>query len=396
MSAGVQQSKGDSLGRESEMLPNEPPPFIVLGMAWLLITMFVVGVTLAIFIKVPETVRCPFVLAPKSGADPIQAPYAAVVSEVRIDEAEEVAAGAELFVLRSDAVRLQHTEFQTLTQDLRTREDTLVKLEDAYSAQMTIKAEEIAQLERELEFRRTHAATNRDLVARLDMLARTGGFSHLDLTRAQLALAESEKDLQVAGRSLEAVKLERIKMATERERERTEEAAEVQKLKLKIDALKRDFEGARDNLLSIRAPYHAFVISLAQRNTGNVVEAGAELCQLARIDTAPYARLLVSEPGLPKLVIGQRVRLFFDAFPYQRYGTVTGRLEWTSPAAVASPQGDNFIASASLDHSFIEVQGEQRPLRVGMKGEARVIVGSRTLIEYVFEPIRQLRENLKP
>jgi hypothetical protein len=29
------------------------------------------------------------------------------------------------------------------------------------------------------------------------------------------------------------------------------------------------------------------------------------------------------------------------------------------------------------------------------EGEARVIVGSRAVIEHAFEPIRQLRENLK-
>mgnify|MGYP003694436815 CR=1 FL=1 len=31
----------------------------------------------------------------------------------------------------------------------------------------------------------------------------------------------------------------------------------------------------------------------------------------------------------------------------------------------------------------------------GMKGEARIRVGSRTLIEYAFEPIRQLREEFE-
>ena len=30
-----------------------------------------------------------------------------------------------------------------------------------------------------------------------------------------------------------------------------------------------------------------------------------------------------------------------------------------------------------------------------MKGEAHIIVGGRSLIEYAFEPIRQLRENMK-
>lgn len=118
-------------------------------------------------------------------------------------------------------------------------------------------------------------------------------------------------------------------METERARQRTEEAADAQKLRLQIDALKRDLESARDDLLSIRAPYHAFVISLAQRNAGNVVQAGVELCQLARIDATPYARLLVREPGLARLAAGQRVRLFFDALslPALRNGDGAARMD---------------------------------------------------------------------
>jgi multidrug resistance efflux pump len=115
---------------------------------------------------------------------------------------------------------------------------------------------------------------------------------------------------------LEALKLERVQIGTERARRRTEELADMQKLRVQIDALKRNLEGARNDLLSIRAPYHAFVISLAQRNAGSVVQAGAELCQLARIEAAPYARLLVREGGLARLAVGQRVRLFLDVFLY--------------------------------------------------------------------------------
>jgi multidrug resistance efflux pump len=395
MDSTLPQSKRES-DEEAEMLPVEPPALILSGTAWLLVLMFVVALIGAAVVQVPETVRCHFVLAPRHGADPIQAPYHGVIREVRVAEAQEVAAGAELFVLRSDEVRTKHTQLQTLTQDLRTQEDTIVKSEAAHVAQRTIKSEEIAQFERELEFRRTHAATSRDLVARLDRIARTGGVSHLEFTRAQLDLAESEKDLHVAGRSLEALKLERTKLETERARRRTEEIADVQKLKLQIDALQRDLLGTSNELVSIRAPYDAVVISLAQRNAGSVVPAGAELCQLAPIDAIPYARLVVRESGLARLAIGQHVRLFFDAFPYQRYGTVTGELKWISAAAVASERGRQFTAAASLDRPFVRVKTEERPLRVGMQGEARIAVGSRALIEHAFEPIRQLRENLQP
>jgi hypothetical protein len=50
----------------------------------------------------------------------------------------------------------------------------------------------------------------------------------------------------------------------------------------------------------------------------------------------------------------------------------------------------------SLDRYEISPRaGQVLPLRVGMRGDAHIIVGGRTLIEYAFEPIRQLRESMK-
>jgi HlyD family secretion protein len=106
--------------------------------------------------------------------------------------------------------------------------------------------------------------------------------------------------------------------------------------------------------------------------------------------------MTLSEAGLPKLAIAQRVRYFFEAFPYQRYGAVTGKLDWISPSAVTTTDGSHFVALGSLDRYEISPRaGQVLPLRVGMRGDAHIIVGGRTLIEYAFEPIRQLRESMK-
>ena len=102
------------------------------------------------------------------------------------------------------------------------------------------------------------------------------------------------------------------------------------------------------------------------------------------------------EAGLPRLAVAQRVRYFFEAFPYQRYGTVSGKVDWISPSAITTTEGSRFVALGSLDRYEISSQaGHALPLRVGMKGDAHIIVGGRTLIEYAFEPIRQLRENIR-
>lgn len=118
------------------------------------------------------------------------------------------------------------------------------------------------------------------------------------------------------------------------------------------------------------------------------------LGQLARREK-PHARLRLDESALARLEAGQRVRFFIEAFPYERYGSVTGRLDWITPAAVSAHDTSQFMAVASLDQTTLRGAGKTLPLRVGMKGEARILVGSRTLVEHIFEPIRQLRENMR-
>ncbi len=392
---GSQLTPRGSIDVESKMAPQEPPPWIIRSTAWLLMAAFLFALLIAIVMRLPESVRCPFVLVPATGADPIQAPHQAVISHVAVSEGQTVKSGEELFVLRSDEIRGWDTQFRTLTEDLRTKEESLTESDTAYAAQLSIKRAEIEQAKSEVKFRENHAKTSRELVTRMEKLAEKGGISEVDLIKLKLDLAGSEKDFSVAQRTVQQVNLDRERMETERQRQRGEQLAEIEKLKMRIGALKADLENTQQNLLTVRSPYDGVIISMDQRTVGSVVQQGQVLCQLSPKDAKPRARMTLNETGLPKLAVSQRVRYFFEAFPYQRYGAVTGKLDWISPSAVTSADGSHFIASASLDRTAIEPRpGQLLPLRVGMKGEAHIIVGGRTLIEYAFEPIRQLRESV--
>jgi multidrug efflux pump subunit AcrA (membrane-fusion protein) len=377
---------------EPELLPQEPPPAAARWMALLLITMFMTVLTAAVFVHIPETVRCPFVLVSDKGADPIQSPVQANVNLVKTSEGREVQEGEELFVLRSDEIRSWQTQFQADQQDLTALQKRIAMLDDYYASQLRIKEEEIKQIEREVEFREKHLATTRDFLARNQKLANEKLVSEVEILRHQLEVAESEKDLNVAQRTVQQVSLQRRQLETERARQQTEEQADQEKLKARVDARKRQLENCSGDLMMVKAPYHGVVISLAHRNIGGVVHTGDELCQVARIEGTPSARLFVREPGMPRLAAMQEVRLFFDAFPYQRYGTIHAKLDWISPATVATADGAVFTARAILDTACFSSRGHQLPVRAGMKGEARIIVGDRTAVEYIFEPVRQLRE----
>jgi len=391
-----QLTERGSLDVESELLPQEPPPWIIRSTAWLLLAAFLFALLVAIVMRLPESVHCQFVLIPATGADPIQSPRQAIISRVAVEEGQPVKLGEVLFVLRSDEIRGWDTQFRTFTEDLRSKEQSLTQSETAYAAQLEIKKAEVEQAKSEVKFRENHASTSRDLVKRMEKLAKLGGESEIDLVKLKLDLAGSEKDLSVAQRTVQQVNLDRERMETEHARQRAEQQSEIEKLKMRIGALKTDLENTHQNLLTVRSPYEGVITSMDQRTVGSFVQQGQVLCQLTPKDAKPRARMTLSEAGLPKLAIAQRVRYFFEAFPYQRYGAVAGKLDWISPSAITTTDGSHFVALGSLDRYEISPRtGEVLPLRVGMRGQAHIIVGGRTLIEYAFEPIRQLRESMR-
>jgi multidrug efflux pump subunit AcrA (membrane-fusion protein) len=391
-----QLTQRGSLETESEMLPQEPPSWIVRAAAWMLVGAFLFALFIAIVMRLPESVHCRFILIPATGADPIQSPRQAIISRVAVEEGQPVKAGEDLFVLRSDEIRGWDTQFRMLSEDLHTKEEGLTQYETAYAAQLEIKKAEIEQSKSEVKFRENHAATSRDLVTRMEKLAKQGGESEIDLVKLKLDLAGSEKDLSVAQRTVQQVNLDRQRIETEHARQVGEQRSEIEKLKMRLGALKTDLENTRQNLLILRSPYEGVIISMDQRTVGSFVQQGQVLCQLAPKDAKPRARMTLNEAGLPKLAVDQRIRYFFDAFPYQRYGAVTGKLDWISPSAVTTTDGSHFVALGSLDRYEMSPRaGQVLSLRVGMRGDAHIIVGGRTLMEYAFEPIRQLRESMK-
>src|SRR5882757_7644508 len=173
----AQLGQRGSLDTESDMLPQDPPPWIIRWTAWLLLGFLAFAFLLSIVMKVPETVRCPFVLVPASGADPIQAPRQGTITTVSASEGEPVKQGDPLFVMRSDEIRGWGTQQSTLSQDLRSKEEGLKQFDAAYEAQLEIKKAEIEQSKSEVGFRENHARTSRDLVNRMEKLAKQGGES---------------------------------------------------------------------------------------------------------------------------------------------------------------------------------------------------------------------------
>jgi multidrug efflux pump subunit AcrA (membrane-fusion protein) len=150
-----------------------------------------------------------------------------------------------------------------------------------------------------------------------------------------------------------------------------------------------------DSGVVIRAHCAGTILHLKVNGAGAVVTEGEILGELGCKGDRLQGELELPEAGVPLVRVGQNVKLRLDAFPYQRFGVRFGTVHWLGPTGESGPAPGTFRALVELADDSIRVRGQMRPLLPGMKGQADIVTGKRSLVSYALEPVRALRENFR-
>jgi membrane fusion protein len=370
------------------------PVSFAMGLAMFLIVVFAAVVTAAVVVSLPDTIRCQFMLVPEGGADPVRAPREGVVSAILVADTAQVRKGQDLFVIRSEDLRNWTSELRTEEQEFESIARREALLEEDHKAALEIQTTRIRQLDKDFAFQQNSLKTMRDFLRRYEQLDAEGLVSLVDLLSQRLAAEKGERDAAVAGEAREVAVLELGRLKTDYRRQVGDLELERRKFALRIATLQKLLDGAREDVVRVRAPFDGTVVSIQKRNAGDVVTYGQELCRIARSDSELIAEIVPPEDGVSRLRVGQRVQLFYQAYPYERFGTGRATVKWISPASVAASGGEGFLLRATLDLQTFGSAAAGRLLKAGMRGEARVIAGRQTMIQFVFEPFRKLRETI--
>jgi membrane fusion protein len=106
--------------------------------------------------------------------------------------------------------------------------------------------------------------------------------------------------------------------------------------------------------------------------------------------------IFVSQRAAGLLKTGQAVRLNLDAFPYQTFGSVPGRILSISSTALTSgeigvpgvrAEEAMYRVRVRLGRSFVNAYGQRRTLSPGMSLEAIIVTDRRSLIEWLLDPV---------
>jgi hemolysin D len=161
----------------------------------------------------------------------------------------------------------------------------------------------------------------------------------------------------------------------------------------------------RRKLIMLSAPADSIVLEIANRTVGSVVREAETLFVLVPRDVPLQAEINVEGKDIGQVAVGQPVRIKFEAFPFQKYGTGSGAVRVVSQDAFApDTKGEGarrmpapyYRMLVDVTDTKLRLKPERIQMIPGMAVTAELKVGRRSVISYFLYPLlRGLDESIR-
>ncbi len=356
-----------------------------------------------------ETVRG--FLVPTQGVVALYPEQSGMLSQLKVREGTLVSRGEPLFSLRLDQKsttddylsseilrQLQHQhamleeaaalEETSLTLALQRQDSLIIRLEEEIAAL----GNQVQAQQHLLSFDhstlvRAETLMARKLIAKSDMEEVERQFLIRQQESDQLALALTTKQHELD----EAFSYrDSLKIGSQRER------LDLQHRKTELQRQIISMAVEHDNV--VRSPI-AGAITAIVASEGQRVDPALPVLSLIPEDARLEAQLYVPTRAIGFLAEGQQVNLRYDAFPHQRFGIHGGSITQISRTAtpqqeiprLLSLQEPTYRVKVALDRQSILAYGREIALRPGLLLSADINVDSRSLLEWLLEPLLSLK-----
>jgi HlyD family secretion protein len=127
----------------------------------------------------------------------------------------------------------------------------------------------------------------------------------------------------------------------------------------------------------LKAPISGKVTFLIPIQENQYLKSGKSLGFINPPNSRYYAEVILPQNNFGKIDAGQQVQLRFDAYPYEEWGCVIGKLDYTTEFATDS----GFLAHIRLINGLETNQHKTLHYRDGLKAEALIITVDMRLVE---------------
>lgn len=344
------------------------------------------------------------VIVVDKGTAPITPTRAGVVVDLPVREGQPVTAGTPLARVRSeedmasggtapqrviDALRDQDGQLSSqgtlLLQAAGAERGRLSATAEGLRQEITTIDQQIADQRRlvslaEADFRQAESIASKGFLSRRDIESREAALLARRQTLSQLQQARAAKSASVAENSRAIAQASATAQA---------QAAGVLSQRTGLAQQLAQVEGAQGYTLT--SPIAGTVTAMTAR-LGQPAISGQPLMIVMPSGGRKRVELYVPTNAAGFLSPGQEVRLSIDAFPYQRFGTVSARIADIATTVIGRPAANGtvvpvYLVTADLDEGTVQAFGRRQPLLPGMALTARIVTQKQSLFEWLFEPL---------
>ena len=163
--------------------------------------------------------------------------------------------------------------------------------------------------------------------------------------------------------------------------------ANTQKQIKELEANKEQIEFSNINQ-KITAPVDGYIDKLLVHTQGAIITPAQELIALTPFEKPLLIKAKVLNKDIGFVKIGMPVSIKIDAFDFQKYGILQGRVKTISQNSINDEQlGLVYEIYIALEDDTLIVEGKKQKISTGMTLSAEIEISKRRIIEFFIYPI---------
>jgi membrane fusion protein len=350
-------------------------------------------------------------LTPASGTARVFAPRPGVIREVHVTEGQQVEQGMALLTVNNPSITADGEDVDVVVMTSLIFQKR--KFYEQIAAQERLAASErgrlvevIQGLEAETSYLREQITTQseRILLAKESVdsavkLKSKGNMTEVEYRTRQQELLQQVQELISLKRNLASRgnDLVEARYALEQLPSVMQEKVQLTRNELsEVEQRIAEIDGRRAYV--IRASRSGRVSTL-QARVGQTVNSEHLQLEIMPADSALQADLFVPTRAIGFVRVNQKVRILYDAFPYQRFGVYGGQITKVSQAILTKSdmsgpvtlQEPAYKVTVALDRSDVDAYGQKVPLQADMILRADILLDKQSLLTWLLDPLLSVR-----
>ena len=350
-------------------------------------------------------------LTPAAGTAKIFAPQQGTIKEIYVKEGQQVEKEQPLLAVETSQIAASGEDINVsmlatleaqrklLTNQIAAEQERMKSEQARLTALIGGLKTEVSELQGQIETQKEAVRVSREIVSSVIDLRARGLISALEFAQRELTALGQKQKQNSLNQELAARQNQLTETSYSLEQLPTVMAGKIQSLRSELATTEQritEISGRRAYV--IRAP-DAGRITTLQASVGQFADSRRPQMEIIPNNSALQAELFIPTRGIGFVKPGQEVRILYEAFPHQQFGTYGGRVNEISQTILTRSDDSGPIelkepayrVMVALDRPDIDAYGKRIPLQADMLLRADIILEKRTVMRWLLDPLLSVR-----